>query len=118
MPRFVNSSLTSVDLSENKLKLAACKTICDMMTTNTTIRHLSLAGNDFDVQSVEAIAEMLQINRALIKISLGGDSKPFPDHEHTYEPVTMETTMTEADFSNRGLGSYASIIATFMPRCQ
>ena len=60
------------------------------------------------------------INRALTKITLGGDSKrkPYPDHEQTYEPVTMETTMTEADFSSRGLGPYALIIATFMPRCE
>jgi hypothetical protein len=35
------------------------------------------------------------------------------------EPVTMETTMTEADFSGKNLGvSGGMMVAAFLPKCQ
>jgi hypothetical protein len=35
------------------------------------------------------------------------------------EPVTMETTMTEADFSGKELGvSGGMMVAAFLPKCQ
>jgi hypothetical protein len=35
------------------------------------------------------------------------------------EPVTMETTMTEADFSGKKLGvSGGMMVAAFLPKCQ
>ena len=59
--------------------------------------------------------------RSLKKITIGGDEKKNEYGGGTgeyYEPVTMETTMTEVNCSNRGMGPYAPILATFMGLCE
>ena len=58
--------------------------------------------------------------RSLKKITFGGDEKKNEYGRGTgeyYEPVTMETTMTEVNVSNRGMGPYAPIITVFMGLC-
>jgi hypothetical protein len=57
--------------------------------------------------------------RTLKKITFGGDSKDEWDpSKGNYEPVTMETIMTEMNCSGRGVGPYAPIIAIFMRLCE
>jgi hypothetical protein len=49
---------------------------------------------------------------ALLKITFSGN-------DASSEPVTVETLMTEADFSNKCLGiSGATVLAGFLPKCQ
>ena len=51
-------------------------------------------------------------NRALSAFTFSGDYS-------SSEPVTMETTMTEADFSGKKLGvSGGMMVAAFLPKCQ
>jgi hypothetical protein len=51
-------------------------------------------------------------NRALSTFTFSGDCS-------RSEPVTMETTMTEADFSGKELGvSGGMMVAAFLPKCQ
>ena len=46
------------------------------------------------------------------KLTISGD-------EHWSKPVTMETSMTEADFSDKVLGvSGAIMLAAFLPKCR
>jgi hypothetical protein len=53
-----------------------------------------------------------QDNRALSTFTFSGDDR-------RSQPVTMETTMTEADFSGKGLGvSGGMMVAAFLPKCQ
>jgi hypothetical protein len=43
----------------------------------------------------------------------------FSGDKHDSKPVTMETTMTEADFSGKELGvSGGTMVAAFLPKCQ
>jgi hypothetical protein len=50
-------------------------------------------------------------NRAISQFTFSGDG-----HDNT--PVTMEISMTEADFSAKGLGkSGAIMVAAFLPKC-
>jgi hypothetical protein len=49
---------------------------------------------------------------AILKFTFSGDYD-------SSEPVTMEITMTEADFSEKGLGvSGGMMVAAFLPKCQ
>ena len=51
-------------------------------------------------------------NRALSTFTFSGDW-------NSSKPVTMETTMTEADFSGKMLGvSGGMMVAAFLPKCQ
>jgi hypothetical protein len=52
--------------------------------------------------------------RAISKFMFNGD-----DHVHTIsKSITMETSMTEGDFSGKGLGlSGAIMLSAFLPKC-
>jgi hypothetical protein len=49
--------------------------------------------------------------RAILTLTFSGD-------RHDSTPVTMETSMVEADFSGKGLGLSGTImVAAFLPKC-
>jgi hypothetical protein len=53
-----------------------------------------------------------QDNGAISQFTLSHDS------HWVHKPVTMETSMTEADFSGKGLGiSGAIMLSAFLPKC-
>jgi hypothetical protein len=53
--------------------------------------------------------------RAILTFTFGGT---VGDDDRDSEPVTMETSMIEADFSGKGLGiSGAIMAAAFLPKC-
>jgi hypothetical protein len=59
-----------------------------------------------------AIANAIKDMRALSTFTFSGDFS-------NSEPVTMETTMTEAVFSGKALGvSGGMMVAAFLPKCQ
>jgi hypothetical protein len=57
------------------------------------------------------IPYILSDNRAISQFTFSGDRSDS-------KPVTMETSMTEADFSGKGLGlSGAILLSVFLPKC-
>jgi hypothetical protein len=58
-----------------------------------------------------ALADAIRDMRAILKFTFSGD-------DNDSKPVTMETSMVEADFSGKGLGvSGASMVGAFLPKC-
>jgi hypothetical protein len=54
---------------------------------------------------------LLSYNRAILQFTFSGD-----DNDST--PVTMETSMVEANFGGKGLGTSGAImVAAFLPKC-
>ena len=65
-----------------------------------------------DTSGVVALADVIPDMGALSTFTFSGDY-------NSSKPVTMETTMTEADFSGKGLGaSGGMMVAAFLPKCQ
>ena len=61
---------------------------------------------------VIALADGIKDNGAMKKLTISGD-------KHWSKPVTIETSMTEAAFSGKGLGvSGAMMLAAFLPKCR
>jgi len=61
---------------------------------------------------VTALASAIPDMGALSTFTFSGDN-------YGSTPVTMETTMTEADFSGKQLGvSGGMMVAAFLPKCQ
>jgi hypothetical protein len=61
---------------------------------------------------VTTLANAIHDMRSLSTFTFSGDWS-------SSEPVTMETTMTEADFSGKKLGvSGGMMVAAFLPKCQ
>ena len=114
--------MTFVDLSGNRLNLAACESICDMMKSNETIKHLAFANNGLSKDHLskmgfaKAIAAMLKVNRALTSITFDGTASNAKDILKS-SMVILESSMVEVDLSGKGLGSGgAQITAAFWPK--
>jgi activator of HSP90 ATPase len=71
--------------------------------------ELDLSGQDLDAEDAALIANAIRGSRALSKLSITTDSG---------KSVTLETSMTEANFSGKGLGISGAIITmAFLPKC-
>jgi hypothetical protein len=64
-----------------------------------------------DISGAIALTNAIKDMGAISQFTFGGDGRG-------NTPVTMEISMTEADFSAKGLGeSGAIMIAAFLPKC-
>jgi hypothetical protein len=62
-------------------------------------------------EGIIAIANVIPDMRAIVQFTFSGDSDDST-------PVTMETSMVEANFGGKGLGiSGAIMVAAFLPKC-
>jgi hypothetical protein len=112
-----NGTLTSLNMSANGLKGAeAGKALGDAIATNTVLKDLDISGGQYDsqkcdVECVQAFSVGHRDNGALSQFTFSGDGEDS-------EPVTMETSMVEADFCGKGLGVSGAIMAgAFLPKC-
>jgi hypothetical protein len=81
--------------------------ITDLNVAGLVGEHSS-AGSKVAALIVDAIKDM---GAMLSKFTFSGDNGDS-------KPVTMETSMTEADFSVKGLGlSGATMLSAFLPKC-
>ena len=115
--------MTKIDISNNKLFAAGGKALAGALTGNQVLAELNLAANslglvkrdgDSDMSGVLTISNTIPTMGAMAKFTFSGmvGSREGP-------PVTVETSMTEADFSKKKLGASGAImLAAFLPKCQ
>ena len=101
----------------------AGKALADALAANSTLKELDVSKNTdrgdgygFNGADGPGFAKELAIgvsaNRAMKKLTISGDKS-------WSKPVTIETSMTEADFSDKVLGvSGAIMLAAFLPKCR
>jgi hypothetical protein len=114
-----NGTMTSLDVSSNTIGLI------DIFPDDWRSRDddgqapfIHAGGREQNVvpegansSAVIALANAIKDMGAMSKFTFSGDSS-------WSKPVTMETTMTEADFSDKDLGaSGAILLAAFLPKC-
>jgi hypothetical protein len=109
-----------LSLKDNRLLTTeAGKILSDMVATNTVLKELDLSSNNwgaFDLKGdgpgfAQELAVGIRDNGAISQFTFSGD-------DCGSKPVTMEISMTEADFSAKGLGeSGAIMVAAFLPKC-
>jgi hypothetical protein len=116
-----NGALTKFDISDNSLKAEGGKALAVGLKGNHVMTALNIAGNRLtmnaggnaydDMSGVAAVADAIKDMGALSQFTFSGDN-------YDSKPVTMEISMTEADFSAKGLGdSGAILVAAFLPKC-
>jgi hypothetical protein len=77
---------------------------------NLVLTELNLASNDIKAKDAQLLSAGLSGNGTLTNFTFGGDDNS--------KSVTMETTMTVADFSGKHLGlSGAIMLSSFFPKC-
>jgi hypothetical protein len=114
-------AISSVNLLKNAIPVEQAQELVKIMQSKKKLITLcGLSGNeatlDFSNQGLGPgdavlIANDISDMGAISQFTFSGD-----DDDST--PVTMETSMVEADFSGKGLGKTGAIlVAAFLPKC-
>jgi hypothetical protein len=113
-------ALTKLDLSFNGLGPEGGKALAVGLKGNRVITELNIAINylGYDVSTGEsdtsgavAIAATIRDMKAILQFTFSGDSDDS-------KPVTMETSMVEANFGMKALGVTGAImVGAFLPKC-
>jgi hypothetical protein len=116
-----NGTISSVNLLKNDISVAQAEDLVSILKEHPTFK--SLCGNKGNetaldmsgkmtgaADAVMLTAEIID-NRAISQFTFSGDRK------HS-KPVTIETSMTEADFSGKDLALSGTImLSAFLPKC-
>ena len=114
-------ALVNFDISSNELRAEGCKALADALKDNKIMKELNISSNYLasyssyvnDMSGVIAICDAIPTMGALTSLTISGD------HSSQSKPVTIETTMTEADFTGKTLqASGAIMLAAFIPKCR
>jgi hypothetical protein len=107
-------ALTSLDISKNCLYAEGTKLLAEALKSNQIMTALNISSNfvtEGGMSGVVALADAIPDMVAISQFTFSGDGRG-------NMPVTMEISMTEADFSAKGLGqSGAIMVAAFLPKC-
>ena len=96
------------------------KALARALANNSTLKELDVSSNNWTNRAgallgdgagfAQELAVGIKDNEALSQFIFSGD-----ENDNT---VTMQTSMTDADFSGQGLGvSGAIMVAAFLPKC-
>jgi hypothetical protein len=111
-----NGVLSKLDASDNDMfgdiNKAGVTAWADALKGNTSLPEPSLATPDLGGGGAQILADAISDTEALSTFTFSGEYS-------SNEPVTMDTTMTEADFSGKELGvSGGMMVAAFLPKCR
>ena len=109
--------MSKLDLSGNN-KLGSkspdfIRPIASALKTNTSITDLNISGNRLNAEATGIFSKDMKDMGSLSKLTWSGENYDYGRQQAP--PVTLDTTMTEADLSNKHLGvSGATILAAFI----
>ena len=114
--------MAKFDISANSLREEGAKAVAEALKGNQIMTELNISGNRMTTNSynygsqmsgVMAIADAIPTMGALSKVIFGGDTYSNSSanwEDVTPEPAILEVGMTEADLSNKNLGTGGAII--------
>jgi uncharacterized protein with LGFP repeats len=115
-----NGALVKFAIRNNDLGAEGGKALAEALKDNTIMKELNTSSNflgynsdgNTEMSGVIDISGAIPTMGAMKKLTISGD------HSRA-KPVTIETSMTEADFSDKLLGtSGATMLAAFLPKCR
>jgi hypothetical protein len=118
-------ALSSLSLKNNRLATKeGGKALAHTLANNSTLKELDVSSNNWmeygtdgmvqtgdGVGFAQELAAGIKDNGAMSRFTFSGD-------HYDSKPVTMETSMVEADFTGKVLGTSGAImVAAFLPKC-
>jgi hypothetical protein len=112
--------MVKFDVSSNDIQAEGGKALAAGLKGNQVVTELNISSNalscnsggNADTSGAKAIANAISDMGAISHFTFSGG-------DYGSKPVTMEISMTEADFSAKGLGECGAImVAAFLPKCQ
>jgi hypothetical protein len=119
-----NRALTSLHVGKNSIpekemreimatamRMDSMQILCEVPFKDKCLTELDVSGKNLGMEGALVVAEYLDGNGAILQFTFSGDSDDST-------PVTIETSMVEANFGGKGLGiSGAVMVAAFLPKC-
>ena len=104
---WVNTCVTCLDLSSNKLDDHAGAYVARILTRNKTLKKMELDNNEFSHKTLAAFGESLRVNNSLVYLSV--DSNPLFTNDDTKgsrsfaEALRLNTTLTSLNLWRTGM---------------
>ena len=101
----VNTNVTDLYLSDNKLGSEGAEKICKMLCHNKTLTNLNLSGNELDSEGADKICKMLCHNKTLTNLDLSWNKLGSEGADKICKMLCHNKTLTNLDLSWNKLGS-------------
>jgi hypothetical protein len=114
-------AISSVNLLKNDIGSDQAKALVSILKEHPTLK--SLCGNRGDETELNMSGKMKGAGDAIMLVPEVIDKRAmsrvaFSGDRDDSKPITMETSMVEADFSGKVLGASGAImVAAFLPKC-
>jgi Ran GTPase-activating protein (RanGAP) involved in mRNA processing and transport len=112
-----NGAMTKLDISKNNIMAEGGKALAVGLKGNQVMTELNISSNNLsnygeDMSGVTAVANAISSMGVISMVIFSGD-----DYDMA-KPITIDTSMVEADFGGKCLAvSGAIMIAAFLPKC-
>ena len=93
----VNTSLTSLDLSENYIGNEGAISLCEALRVNTSLTSLDLSKNDIGDEGAISLSEALTVNTSLTSLKLSENSIGHEGANSLSEALRVNTSLTSLD---------------------
>ena len=98
-------TLQSVSVRGRNLGSVECDVIAEMLTVNTTVRHLNLSFNEVGSEGADKICKMLGHNKTLTYLDLSGNKLGSEGADKICKMLRHNKTLTDLNLSANELGS-------------
>ncbi|XP_056009588.1 leucine-rich repeat-containing protein 74B-like isoform X10 [Ostrea edulis] len=105
-----NTSVLTLDLSDNWLGQQGGHAVCEMLRDNCFITHLNLSDNKLGLQSAESLSQILQQNSTLTHVTLSGNDFDDKAAVHLSDAITNTTKLEYLNLSHNLFGENAGVI--------
>jgi hypothetical protein len=116
-----NAAISSVNVLFNDIGAEQAHALANVLKEHATLKslcgnkgnetELDMSGKKIGADGAIMLAPEIADNGAILQFTFSGDS-------YDSTPVAMETSMVEANFGGKGLGSSGAImVAAFLPKC-
>ncbi|XP_061162223.1 leucine-rich repeat-containing protein 74B-like isoform X5 [Saccostrea echinata] len=105
-----NTSVLTLDLSDNWLGQHGGHAVCEMLRDNCFITHLDLSENKLGLQSAESLSQVLQQNSTLTHVTLSGNDFDDKAAIHFSDAIMNSTKLEYLNLSHNLFGENAGVI--------
>ena len=100
----VNTSLTSLDLSENSIGDEGASSLSEALRVNTSLTSLDLSENSIGDEGASSLSEALRVNTSLTSLDLSENSIGDEGASSLSEALRVNTSLTSLDLSDNSIG--------------
>ena len=100
----VNTSLTSLNLSDNSICYETANSLSQALRVNTSLTSLDFSGNSIGCEGANSLSQALRINTSLTSLDLSDNSVGYEGTNFLSQALRVNTSLTSLDLSGNCIG--------------